>query len=386
MTEDAADGRHSIAGAVFRNPWVRFVGLLILVYIGLRVLYVIRGILVPFSLALVTAYIFDPVVDWLEGILANAFRRRGGGTWSPRVRRGVAVGVLVALFAVVLGLFLFVAVPSAVIAARDKIEKQEFSDVKEFLPDKWQEGIEAWLESAPKERRLIASRLLADLFAEKSAADAVGQSLRAIVVSTFSAIMWVFQFFLFFVVTIYLLLDIDHIRLAVQSALPRRHKDEISRVAGRIDVNLKAFFRGQVVVVAVLSCIFTAGLGLVGCPFWYIVGITAGIGAFVPYFALASGMVPAVVLSAAEYNDLWHPIAAAAVFAFGMAMDNIVVTPHVIGKRVGMHPVTIIFSILVFGTLFGFLGVIFAVPIAAVVKVVAQELFERYKASGLYAG
>jgi len=375
MTETAHPEPRTVGRAVLRNPWVRFLGLLLILYVGLRVLYIIRGVLIPFSLALVAAYIFDPVVDWLE-------QRRGGGR---RMSRGLAVALLITAFALVLGLFAFVAIPNAVLAAKERIEQQEFEQIREFLPASWEEGIETWLRSTPDQRRAIASRLLAALFEREEVADAVGQSLRAIVVSTFTAIMCVFQFFLFFVVTIYLLVDIDRIRAGVADMLPRGRRDEIVRVTKKIDANLKAFFRGQVVVVAVLSCIFTIGLGLVGCPFWYLVGIAGGIGAFVPYFALASGMVPAILLSAAEHQDVLHPVLAAGVFAFGMAVDNVLVTPRIIGRSVGMHPVIIILSILVFGTLFGFLGVIFAVPIAAVVKVLAQELFQRYKASALYA-
>ncbi len=361
---------------VFRNPWVRFAGLLVLVYLAGRVVYAIRGVLITFSLALIAAYVLDPVADWLEG------RRIG----RSRLRRGMSVGLLAAVFAALVAVFLFVAIPNAVLTAKDWLETQRFENVKQFLPEGWQKGVETWLKSAANERRAIASRLVADLFSKGDGADAVGQSFRAIALSTLGAIVWIFQFFLFFVVTIYLLLDIDRVKERATDALPLPHRDEMLRVLRKIDASLKAFFRGQVVVVVVLSCIFTVGLGLVGCPFWYIVGITGGLGAFVPYFALASGMVPAVILSAAAHQDLLHPLLAAAVFAFGMAVDNVFVTPNVIGKRVGIHPVVIIFSILVFGTLFGFLGVLFAVPIAAVVKVLAEELFARYKTSPFYTG
>jgi len=361
---------------VFKNPWLRFIGLLILIFVILWILSIISGVLIPFMMALIMAYILDPVVDWLE--------TQRIGRW--KVTRGAAIGLLVALFAALICLFLFVAVPNAVLAAKGWLAAEQFDNVKEFLPRKWQLGVETWLGSTSEDRWAIASRLVSDLLENRTAADAVGQSLRTIVLSTFTAIMWVFQFFLFFVVTVYLLLDIDRVRERVSELLPLRFRDEILRIAHQIDVNLKAFFRGQVVVVCVLMCIFTIGLWIVGCPFWYIVGVTGGLAAFVPYFALAAGMVPAVILSFAQYQDVWHPLAAAAVFGAGIFVDNVFVTPKVIGTRVGMHPVTIILSILVFGTLFGFFGVLFAIPIAAVVKVFAHELFTRYRASALYTG
>ncbi len=362
--------------AVLRNPWLRFIGLLILIFIGLRVLYVIRGVLIPFCLAVIAAYIFDPVVDWLE-------RRRIG---PIAIGRRVSVGLLVTVFAAVIGLALFVAIPNAILAAREWLQSEKFDTVRQILPPEWQKGIETWVKSSPDERWLIVSRLITTLLTREGAPDAVTQSLHTILFSTFSAALWVFQFFLFFVVTVYLLVDIDRARDRVKDALPLRHKDEILRIAGHIDANLKSFFRGQMIVVLVDTVVFTAGLALVGTPFWYVIGIIGGLGAFVPYFALVSGMVPAIVLTFAQHQDVLHPAAAAAVFAVGLTVDSLFTTPHIMGKRVGVHPVIVILAIFVFGTLFGFLGVLFAVPIAAVVKVIAQELFVRYKASELYNG
>ena len=361
---------------VLRNPWVRFIGLLVLIFLGLRVVHAIRGVLIPFSLALVAAYIFDPVVDWLQ---------------TKRVRRvtlgrGGAVAVLVLLLAGAVALFVFVAVPHAVRTTGELVTGATVEKVINFLPENIREVIERLRTAEPEQRAQIVQQLLGDFFASERRVTAVGEGARAVAFTALSALLWVFNFFLFFVVTIYLLMDIDRIRAWARSALPLRYKDDTLRIAKRLDVDLKAFFRGQCVVVLILSLIFTVGLALVGCPFWYLVGVVGGIGAFIPYFALASGMVPGMILAAAQYGNVWRPLAVAAVFGIGLAIDNVCVTPRIIGKRVGMHPVIVILSILVFGTLFGFLGVIFAVPIAAVVKVFAQELFARYKESGFYTG
>jgi predicted PurR-regulated permease PerM len=365
---------------VLRNPWVRFLGALILLALAVRVVYVIRGVLIPFCLALVAAYIFDPVVDWLEA-------RRFGGF---RLGRRGSVALLVGGFLVVLGLIAGVGVPLAVNRAAESVQQEEVQNVfqraRQFLP----EPAEAWLtefEAADeKARRKMIFGLISGAFAEKGSALAAGESALAIGGGVLSVLLGVFQVFLFFIVTVYLLVDIDRARERVRGMLPLGHKDEIVRIARKVDLNLKAFFRGQVVVVLVLSCIFTVGLAIVDCPFWYIIGPAGGLGAFVPYFALASGMAPAVLVSLAAHRDPWHPLAAAAVFGVGLAIDNVFITPRIIGKRVGMHPVSVILSILVFGTLFGFLGVLFAVPFAAVTKVFAQELLARYRTSELYTG
>ncbi len=378
--------RRGITTTVFGNPWVRFLGILLVLYLVLEILYAIRGVLIPFCLALIAAYVFDPVVDWIEATQGGSFLLRRAEKGPSRVSRGLAVGVLVGFGLVLVAAFVFLAVPNMLHTTTQLLGNEKIEQVLQALPEAWQGAIMAFRDASPEERRRMVSEFLTDVLAGKGATHPVGEGIRAVALSTFSLVLGVFQFLLFFVVAIYLLLDIDWIAEKVKEALPLRHKSEILRIAERLDANLKAFFRGQCVVVAALGCIYTAGLALVGCPFWYIIGIAGGIGAFVPYFDLAVGMVPAVIVSGAFYQDVWHPVAAAAVFAVGKAVDNVLITPKILGVRVGMHPVMIILSILVFGTLFGFLGILFAIPIAAVVKVLCQELFARYKASPLYTG
>ena len=361
---------------VLKNPWVRFAGLLILLYLGFCIIRTIRGVLIPFSLALVAAYIFDPVVDWLETIEVR----------GRKLNRVAAVIVLLCVLIGVISLFAAIAVPNAISSMGEVLEGQNLDKIVQFLPDHVRDVVEKLRAADAEKQKEIINGLLGDLFQSERTVSAVGESARAVALSALSALLWVFNFFLFFVVTVYLLLDIDRARDRVKDALPLKYKDEIIRISSRLDGNLKAFFRGHCAVVGVLSLIFTIGLWIIDCPFWYFVGIAGGIGAFIPYFALASGMVPAMILMFAQHGDPSAPLAAAAVFGLGLAIDNIFITPNIIGKSVGMHPVVIILSILIFGTLLGFLGVIFAVPIAAVVKVLAEELFARYKHSELYTG
>jgi predicted PurR-regulated permease PerM len=362
---------------VLKNRWVRFIGLLLIIALGLRVLFLIRNVLIPFSLALIVAYIFDPVVGWMQ-------HRK---VFGLKLNRGLSIGLLLAFFAVFIGLFATYAVSNIVSTTTELFDQEKVQKVIELLPEQQQ-----WIyrdimeEKDPTQRRLKVQRLLAEFFTDEGRTDAVSEGFWAVLAAVFTTVFWVFQFFLFFVVTIYLLLDIDRVRDVVRRTLPLNYKEDIIRIAHLLDVNLKAFFRGQCVVVAVLSVIFSIGLWIVGCPYWYIVGITGGIGAFVPYFWLASGMVPAVILSWAKHGNALYPLLVAAVFGVGLTIDTVLVTPKVIGKRVGIHPVLIILSILIFGTLFGFLGILFAVPIAAVVKVFTQELFARYRASEWYTG
>jgi len=350
---------------------------LLLIALGLRVLHQIRNVLIPFSLALIMAYIFDPVIDRMEA----------QKVFGVRLNRGLCIGLLLALFAVFLGLFATYAVTNIVNTTTELVNQEKVQKVISMLPEAQQQTYQGIVNEAdPARRREKVQRLFTEFFAKDGRAEAAGEGFWAVLGALFTTTFWLFQFFLFFVVTVYLLLDIDRVQQVVRDALPLPHKQAIVRIAHKLDVNLKAFFRGQCVVVALLSLFFCLGLWMVGCPYWYILGITGGLGAFVPYFWMASGLVPAVILTWAKHGDAWHPLMAAAVFGLAQVLDSVLITPKVIGPRVGMHPVVIILSILVFGTLFGFLGVLFAVPIAAVVKVLSQELFARYKTSEWYTG
>jgi predicted PurR-regulated permease PerM len=361
-----------------RNPWLQALGLLLLIFALLSVLYLIRGVLIPFSMALIAAYIFDPVVGWLDG-------RRVG---PVRITRGLATMLLVGAFALLVFVFIFVAIPTAVLTAKSWLAEQRVGDLLELLPGDTRVAVENFLKAAPAERKEIASRVVGDLVSGSGAAvsDQVGRSFRDVALSLLDAVVWIFKFFLFFVVAVFLLLDVPKLRSRIDDALPRRYQSEIERIAAAVDANLKSFFRGQCLVAASLGVVFTIGLAVVRCPFWYIIGPVGGLGAFVPYMPLAAGMVPAVVVSFAEHQDWWHPLLAAGVFGVGLTLDNVYITPQIIGRSVGLHPVLIILSLMVFGTLFGVLGILFAVPIAAVLKVFVIEAFERYKKSNLYQG
>jgi predicted PurR-regulated permease PerM len=369
--------------SVLRNPWLQALGVLLVIFALLSVLYLIRGVLIPFALALIVAYIFDPVVAWLDG-------RRVG---PVRFNRGIAIALLVSVFVTLVLLFVFVAIPNAVLTAKAWIgdkgvdQQQQLNELLELLPAKTRVAVKNFIEAAPKERKEIASSVIGDLVSSGAGVrDQVGRSFRDVALALLDTIVWVFKFVLFFVVAVFLLLDVPKIRKRADEVLPRPYRAEIERVAGAVDLNLKSFFRGQCVVAASLGLIFTVGLGVVGCPFWYIIGPIGGLGAFVPYMPLAAGMVPAVIVSFAHHQDWLHPLLAAAVFGLGLTLDNVYITPKIIGRSVGLHPVFIILSLMIFGTLFGVLGVLFAIPIAAVLKVFVIEAFDRYRRSELYQG
>ena len=153
----------------------------------------------------------------------------------------------------------------------------------------------------------------------------------------------------------------------------------------KIDSNLKSFFRGQMITCTILAVIYSVGLSIVGVPFALLIGILGGYGQIVPYMGTVIAIVPAVLLALIEFGDVTHPLLAATVFVVGQTLEGFVITPKIMGKTVGLHPVVIILAILVFGNLLGFLGILIAVPLAAVLKVILGEAVTRYRQSSLFS-
>jgi predicted PurR-regulated permease PerM len=188
------------------------------------------------------------------------------------------------------------------------------------------------------------------------------------------------------VVTFYLLRDWDRIVAKVDSWLPRDHADIIRVQMGEINRTLSGFIRGQATVCLALGTIYGVGLSLVGLDLGLVIGMTSGMLSFIPYLGSITGFVTGMGLAFAQGAD-WHlPAMVAGVFAFGQVMEGNVLTPKLVGDKVGLHPVWIMFALLAGGTLFGFVGILLAVPVAAVIGVVVRFALSHYLASPIYHG
>jgi len=199
----------------------------------------------------------------------------------------------------------------------------------------------------------------------------VGSLLRFVLVS--------FDFVLFFVIAGYLLIDWPTIQAKTQALLPRWHRADVLRIARAIDHDMRAFFRGQLLVALALGAIYTVGLLLCGVSFGLLIGVVAGLANIVPYLGIAVGLMPALLLSLIPYVGLLKPLGVLVSFSVAQMIEGFYLTPKIVGDNVGLSPVVVILSILVFAELFGFLGVIFAVPLASVCKVFLGELLAYYR-------
>lgn len=186
------------------------------------------------------------------------------------------------------------------------------------------------------------------------------------------------------VVTFYLLRDWPQLVAAVRELLPRRIEPTAVRLAQEADRVLGGFLHGQLLVMLVLSSVYVIGLGLVGLQQAFVIGVVAGLVTFVPYLGLVVGLGLAGSVAVIQFHDLAHLLAVAGVFGVAQLLESFVLTPLLVGDRIGLHPVAVIFVVLAGGELFGFFGVLLALPVGAVLLVLLREARARYDASRLY--
>jgi predicted PurR-regulated permease PerM len=330
-------------------------------------IHLLSSILLPFVAGMLTAYFLDPIADKLE---------------ARRVPRGLATAfILLAFFFVVGGLLMLLfpmlqgqiielaeLVPGMIEAARQYIEPL----LKEFMaglpPDAMAEIKTTISDFAGNAAKWI-TKLLASVW---SGGIALFNILSLLIITP--------------VVAFYLLRDWDLITAKVDSWLPRGAHSTIRTQLSDIDATLAAFVRGQATVCLVLGLIYGIGLSMIGLKSGLLVGLGAGFISFIPYLGAASGLVVGVGIALFQFPE-WMPIfIVAGIFLFGQTLESYVLTPRLVGDRVGLHPVWIIFALMAGGALFGFTGILLAVPMAAVIGVLLRFAITRYLESSLYNG
>ncbi len=188
-------------------------------------------------------------------------------------------------------------------------------------------------------------------------------------------------------VVFYLLRDWHHMMAWVDGLLPRDHADEVRRIARAVDEKVAGFVRGQMLSGLVLGMFYASGLVIIGLNYGLLIGLAAGILSFIPYFGFAVGFVVSIVIAVVQYWPDWIWLAATvAVFMLGQLLEGYILQPYLIGKRVGLHPVWLLFALFAFGLLFGFVGLLVAIPAAAAIGVLLHFGIQRYQASSLYRG
>ena len=344
---------------------LRFWGVALLLFVAL--LYLFRDILLPFVVGLGAAYFLDPVADRLEALL--------------RSRALAAVLAMLAFYAAVFAFFLLFW----------PVLESQITALGERAPDYLEKGRE-FLQ--PYLMGLFPDLSLEAVGAVKAAAGVEAGKVLAwagtLVGHVWSGGLAFFNLVSLALITpivlFYLLRDWDKIVRRVDGWLPKAQAPTIRAQLCEIDRTLAGFVRGQATVCLLLGAFYGIGLALVGLDFGLVIGIATGLLSFIPYFGMAIGFVVGVTLAILQFPD-WLPVAiVAGVFLLGQALEGNFLTPKLVGERIGLHPVWVIFALLAGGALAGFLGVLLAVPIAAVLGVMARFAIGRYQESAYYLG
>jgi len=189
------------------------------------------------------------------------------------------------------------------------------------------------------------------------------------------------------VVAFYVLCDWDLILNAFDQQIPLPQRDTVRRLAGEINKAVSGYFRGQLTVCLILGCYYAFGLTLAGLRFGLLIGAVAGLLTFIPYVGSLTALVVSSGVALAEFFPDWtRVLIVVGVVVFGQFLEGNVLSPKLVGRSVGLHPVWVIFALLAFGYLFGVVGLVLAVPLAAAAGVLTRFAFQRYRASPLYTG
>ncbi|MHA1109101.1 MAG: AI-2E family transporter [Alphaproteobacteria bacterium] len=329
--------------------------------------FVLRGILLPFVLGMAVAYFLDPAADYL------------GRLGLSRALSATVLTILFLLFGVVVVLLLAPLLQSQILALAARAP-----DLAELLRHRV-EDVLAMVQArlSPEDLERLRA-MLANLAG--SAVSWIGKLISGLWSGGLALVNLISLAVITPVVTFYLLRDWDKLVAKLDQWLPRDHAGTIRAQMALIDGTLAAFARGQAIVCALLGAFYGIGLSLVGLEFGLIVGLTTGLISFVPYFGMLVGFVVGIGLAVAQFDSLTPVALVAAVFVAGQVIEGNIVSPKLVGDRVGLHPVWMIFALMAGGALFGFMGVLLAVPVAATIGVLSRFALGRYLAGPLYGG
>ena len=332
------------------------------------VLYALSAVLLPFVAGMAIAYLLDPVIDILE-------------KWRLPRWVGAALVTFGCVLLVIAGVLLLI--PLLQTQLLDFVERvPQYADLVRGQALRLLEFVQARLSAA----ELDQLRTQIGAFASQDAIAWIGRALARLWGGGVALLNLLSLAVITPIVTFYLLRDWDLLVARIDGWLPRRSADTIRAQVRLIDRSLSGFVRGQLTVCLMLGVFYAIGLTIVGLEFGLVIGLATGLVSFVPYFGMLAGFVVGIGVAVAQFGD-WVPVAlVAAVFMVGQFVEGNFISPRVVGNRVGLHPVWLIFALLAGGTLFGFTGLLLAVPAAAVLGVLVRFAIERYLASDAYGG
>lgn len=347
-------------------------------------LWALGDVLVPFILGGAVAYCLDPIADRLEKLGLSR----------------VMSTIVITLSAVFIFIIMFLLVVPTLIGQLGQLITQ-IGAFFQNLPETWA-GWKLSLETRFPRLDLEGEFLQNQLTAVGDAIQARGGDLVAALLSSAQGIINILVLLVIVpVVTFYMLLDWDRMVAQIDDVLPLDHRETVRDLARQIDRTLASFIRGQGTVCLILGTYYAVALMIAGLNFGLIVGFIAGLISFIPYVGALVGGVLAIGLAlfqwwggtevidgeTVQFGINWLRIGiVAAIFGLGQFFEGNILTPNLVGSSIGLHPVWLILALSVFGSLFGFVGMLVAVPVAAIIGVLARFLIKEYKTGRLYKG
>jgi len=350
------------------QKWLLLVFLLVTGWL----IYILAPVLMPFAFAAMLAYLGDPLADKLEVIKVKGYQLG---------RTNAVVTVFIMMFFVI-SVILVILIPKIEFQISQLISR--FPSYVEWL----NETVIPWVALHTKlDIGVIeADKIIAMV---KNHWQSAGKSALAMMgsVSHSGAVLaeWIMNLLLIPVITFYLLRDWDVLVAKVHDLLPRRAAPTATKLALETNDVLGAFMRGQFYVMLALGMIYSLGLWLVGLELALLIGMMAGLVSFVPYLGSIVGIVVACVAGLLQFHDVMYLIPVAIVFVVGQSLEGMLLTPWLVGDKIGLHPVAVMFAVLAGGQLFGFLGVLLALPVASVIMVILRHIHEIYRDSTFYS-
>ena len=342
--------------------WVFWLVLFVLFCIAV---YVLRSVLLPFVAGIIIGYLLDPWTSKFEKWGMNRTFATFLVMFLVLIFMIPALIILIGIIDEQLGQFL-AELPRYITSLVKKMEPV-FIELQDHFPSLQPE----------KSREYLKNNMTNNL-------KIVGSLMGGLVSGGFALINLLSLLLITPIVAFYMLRDWDNFLAKVKELLPRNSKKEIILQAKEIDRTLSGFIRGQLSVCILLGTFYSVGLYAVGLELGVLVGFIAGLISFIPYVGSIFGFVVSISIAFAQFDSLTPVLHVALVFAVGQFIEGNFLTPKLVGDNVGLHPVWVMFALLAGGVLLGFLGLMIAVPVAAIIGVLLRHAIENYKHSSLY--
>lgn len=329
-------------------------------------IYLLSPVLMPFAFSAILAYLGDPLTDKLE---------------TYRLSRTQAVLVVFLAMVLILTLVLFMLIPQLEIQITNLI-----GNLPSYA-DKINDNLLPWLEQrfGINIKPIATNELIAIVKDHwQNAGGLAASTMSSLSRSGGVLAALLMNLMLVPVVTFYLLRDWDILVAKIYDLLPRRVAPVTAKLAGEVNTVLSAFLRGQFYVMLALGGIYSLGLWLTGLDLGLLIGMLAGMVSFVPYLGAVVGILSACIATLVQFHELMPLIYVSIVFLIGQALEGTVLTPKLVGDKIGLHPVAVIFSVMAGGQLFGFLGILLALPVASIVMVFLRHIHDLYRDSEFY--